>query len=464
MNLMMKKKKIILIPYPAQGHVTPMLKLASVLSNLGFKPVIITPEFIHTRISSQINPIDHGILSLSINPHDGGGLNSTPEEKDFFAIEMAMEKYMPLYLEKIVLNMDDDEEDDGGNGIACFVVDLLSSWAVDVARRCGIPVAGFWPAMQSTYRLIAAIPHLIQTGVISEHGSPQEEEEEENENANAAIIFSPNDPPLTPNGLPWLIGSPSSRSSRFKFWTRTLERSKTLPWILTNSFPDEPQSQSNGNTGNNHQPRIFEIGPLIMQQSGSIISFREEEDHLSCLKWLDNQKIGSVVYISFGSWVSPIGEEKVRNLALALESAQRPFLWVLAPAWRPDGWYADGDRLGLGRVVSWAPQMEVLRHPGVGCYLTHCGWNSTLEGILCNKPFLCYPIAGDQFLNREYIVNVWKIGVKVEDGFEQLEEGITNVLDDEEMRFRIQRLNHKVFGTQGTSTAMSTFSQFIQQL
>ncbi|KAK4484333.1 hypothetical protein RD792_006910 [Penstemon davidsonii] len=446
MNLMMmkKKKKIMLIPYPAQGHVTPMLKLASVLSNLGFKPVIITPEFIHTRISSQINPTDHGILSLSINPH--GGLD-TAEEKDFFAIEMAMEKYMPLYLEKIILNMDDEDD---GDGIACLVVDLLSSWAVDVASRCGVPVAGFWPAMQSTYRLIAAIPDLIRRGVISEHGSPEDE--------NAAIIFSPNDPPLSPNDLPWLIGSPSSRNSRFKFWTRTLERSKTLPWILTNSFPDESQSNTHQSSTNQ---RIFEIGPLIMQ-SASISNPSFWEEDLSCLKWLDNQKIGSVVYISFGSWVSPIGEEKVRNLALALESAQRPFLWVLAPAWRrglPDG-YADG----MGKVVSWAPQMEVLRHPGVGCYLSHCGWNSTVEGIQCKKPFLCYPIAGDQFLNRDYIVNVWKIGVKVEDGFGEVEKGIRNVLDDEEMGFRIERLNDKVFGKEGTSTAMSSLCQFIQHI
>ncbi|KAL0307056.1 UNVERIFIED_CONTAM: UDP-glycosyltransferase 82A1 [Sesamum radiatum] len=160
---MMKKRTIILIPYPAQGHVTPMLKFASLLSNLGFRPVVITPEFIHRRISPQINP-ENGILCLSIPD----GLDAeTP--RDFFSIERAMEENMPPVLEALLRKLIDELEEEEG-GIACLVADLLASWAVDIAQRCGVAAAGFWPAMHATYRLIAAIPHLIQTGVISENG------------------------------------------------------------------------------------------------------------------------------------------------------------------------------------------------------------------------------------------------------------------------------------------------------
>ncbi|PIN06070.1 7-deoxyloganetin glucosyltransferase [Handroanthus impetiginosus] len=157
--MMMKKKTIILIPYPAQGHVTPMLKLASLLSNLNFQPVVITPEFIHSRISRQISPED-GILCFSIP--DGLAEDT---KRDFFAIEWAMEEYMPKVLEEVVLKMIEE----AGGGVVGLVADLLASWAVEVARRCGVPAAGFWPAMHATYRLITAIPELIQAGVISEN-------------------------------------------------------------------------------------------------------------------------------------------------------------------------------------------------------------------------------------------------------------------------------------------------------
>lgn len=158
--VMKKKKKIILIPYPAQGHVTPMLKLASVLSNLGLQPVVITPEFIHRRISISD---EDGILYLSISDGlDEGG------PRDFFSIERAMEENMPPVLEQLLRKMMIDDDDDGD--VACLVADLLASWALDVAAKCGVATAGFWPAMHATYRLIEAVPHLIRTGVISENG------------------------------------------------------------------------------------------------------------------------------------------------------------------------------------------------------------------------------------------------------------------------------------------------------
>ncbi|PIN17458.1 UDP-glucuronosyl and UDP-glucosyl transferase [Handroanthus impetiginosus] len=447
MPMMMKKKTIILIPYPAQGHVTPMLKLASLLSNLNFQPVVITPEFIHSRISRQISPED-GILCFSIP--DGLAEDT---KRDFFAIEWAMEEYMPKVLEEVVLKM---IEEDGG-GVVGLVADLLASWAVEVARRCGVPAAGFWPAMHATYRLIAAIPELIQAGVISENGFPR--------NLSAPICFSPNEPILTSaNDLPWLIGSSTARIKRFKFWIRTLERSKALRWILTNTFQNEYESKMTICSCPNPE-KVFEIGPLIMQAATISTSSFWEED-MSCLGWLDEQNVGSVLYISFGSWVSPIGEDKVRALALTLEALGRPFIWVLGPTWRrglPNGY---AERVAThGRIVSWAPQVEVLGHPTIGCYLTHCGWNSTIEAIQCKKTMLCYPIAGDQFVNCAYIVDAWKIGVKIEGfGIEEVEDGVRRVMEDEEVNSRIEKLNEKLFGKEISSKAMTSLSTFIQEL
>jgi UDP:flavonoid glycosyltransferase YjiC (YdhE family) len=155
-----KRPKIILVPYPAQGHVTPMLKLASAFHNHGFDIIMITPEHIHHQVVSSVEPTADQILCL---PIPDGLDRDTP--RDFFAIEMAMENNMPLHLEAMVDKLDED------GGVVCMVVDLLASWAIDVANRCRVPVAGFWPAMLATYRLIAAIPDMVRTGLVSDAGN-----------------------------------------------------------------------------------------------------------------------------------------------------------------------------------------------------------------------------------------------------------------------------------------------------
>ncbi|KAK1393425.1 7-deoxyloganetin glucosyltransferase [Heracleum sosnowskyi] len=158
-----KRPKIILVPYPAQGHVTPIVNLASLLARQSFQPVVVTPEFIHRSISHQIG---RGTEISFIGIPDGIQEGSP---RDFFAMERAMENILPKYLEKLVEKSRKDEED-GGGVIAYFIVDLLASWAIKVGWQCGIPVAGFWPAMVETYHLIAAIPDMIRTGFISDTG------------------------------------------------------------------------------------------------------------------------------------------------------------------------------------------------------------------------------------------------------------------------------------------------------
>ncbi|XP_059450160.1 UDP-glycosyltransferase 82A1-like [Corylus avellana] len=441
-----KRPKIIMVPYPAQGHVTPMLKLASAFHSHGFEIIMITPEHIHRQIVARVEPKDQ-IVCL---PIPDGLDRDTP--RDFFAIEMAMENNMPAVLEAMVDKLDED------GGVVCMVVDLLASWAIQVANRCRVPAAGFWPAMLATYRLIAAIPDMVRNGLISDTGIPQ----------HLGKVCLPNQPMVSTEDLPWLIGSLAARKARFKFWTRTLDRSRTLRWLLVNSFPDEYiDGKRNDQLVNNiseDYPLVFPIGPLSKHAMTKNPSFWEEDT--SCLDWLDKQKSNSVVYISFGSWVNPIGDEKVKNLASALEESGRPFIWVLQSAWReglPIGYL---ERLKMqGKVVSWAPQMEVLQYKAVGCYLTHCGWNSTMEAIQCQRPLLCCPVAGDQFINDKYIVEVWRIGVKL-NGFGQkdFEEGLRKVMEDGEMKNRLRRLYERTMGEEANLGAISNLATFIDDL
>ncbi|CAK9165694.1 unnamed protein product [Ilex paraguariensis] len=66
-----------------------------------------------------------------------------------------------------------------------------------------------------------------------------------------------------------------------------------------------------------------------------------------------------------------------------------------------------------GLMVQWSPQTKVLAHQSVGCFLSHCGWNSLLEAITAGVPVLAYPKWTDQPTNAKLIVDVLRVGVRL---------------------------------------------------
>ncbi|XP_042452738.1 UDP-glycosyltransferase 83A1-like [Zingiber officinale] len=144
----------------------------------------------------------------------------------------------------------------------------------------------------------------------------------------------------------------------------------------------------------------------------------------------------------------------IQQLALGLEVTDRPFLWVVQPDLAVDSADASSDDFkdrvrNRGMMVAWAPQQKVLTHPSVGCFVSHCGWNSTLEGVRNGKLFLCWPYFADQFLNHSYICGHWKVGLILmsdESGIvkhEQLKSKVEELLGDAEMSARASSLKEK---------------------
>ncbi|KDP38229.1 hypothetical protein JCGZ_04872 [Jatropha curcas] len=139
-------------------------------------------------------------------------------------------------------------------------------------------------------------------------------------------------------------------------------------------------------------------------------------DATGCLSWLDTQKTKSVAYISFGTVVG-IPPNEIKELAKALEESKIPYLWSIRDNLRENlpneflektNWH--------GKVVSWAPQTQVLAHSSVGVYVTHCGANSVYESVANGVPMICRPVFADNMINARIVEEIWETGVRVDGG------------------------------------------------
>ncbi|QCE12639.1 UDP-glucosyltransferase [Vigna unguiculata] len=226
------------------------------------------------------------------------------------------------------------------------------------------------------------------------------------------------------------------------FFSHIVKEMKNLEfgeWWLCNTTSDlEPGAVT-------ISPRFLPIGPL-MESDTNKSSFWEEDT--TCLTWLDQQQPQSVVYVSFGS-LATLEPNQFKELALGLDLLKRPFLWVVRPSSdknKVNNAYPDEFHGGKGKIVKWAPQKKILNHPAIACFISHCGWNSTLESLCSGIPFLCWPFFSDQFFNRSYICDVWKVGLRLEKDENgvivkgEIRKKVDQVLEDGDIKARSLKL------------------------
>ncbi|KAK1428157.1 hypothetical protein QVD17_16985 [Tagetes erecta] len=198
----------------------------------------------------------------------------------------------------------------------------------------------------------------------------------------------------------------------------------------------------------------------------SINNNKDPRKRHKSLEWLDKQAQDSVIYVAFGSKTS-FSNEQIRELAIGLENSGQKFIWVLRDADKGDIFKGGGRNIelpkgfeerveGKGLVVKeWAPQLEVLAHSATGGFMSHCGWNSSMESITMGVPIAAWPMHSDQPRNAILITDVLKIGVNVGDwgrGGEVvtssvIEETIRKLMNSDEgndMRKRAKKLGEDV--------------------
>ncbi|OVA15427.1 UDP-glucuronosyl/UDP-glucosyltransferase [Macleaya cordata] len=172
--------------------------------------------------------------------------------------------------------------------------------------------------------------------------------------------------------------------------------------------------------------KVWAVGPLLPEDaapaerggSGSI-------ENAGLLSWLHTCPVRSIVYVCFGSQVV-LTNKQMKGVAAALECSGARFVWC---AKQPTKGHVEGEygvvpagfedrTAGRGVVIKgWAPQLLILKHRAVGSFLTHCGWNSTLEGLMAGVVMLAWPMRADQYINATLLVDQMKVAVRVCEGY-----------------------------------------------
>ncbi|GJN17756.1 hypothetical protein PR202_gb04852 [Eleusine coracana subsp. coracana] len=397
------KKSVVLYPGPGVGHLTPMVQLAKVFLQHGADVTVVLAEPLEfsAAVAREAASITFHVLPPPSSAPEASNSDGTPKHHlvQIFDFLGAMKDPLRDFLCSVP-------------SIDAFVIDMFCSDALDVAAELELPVYFFYASAAGDLAVFLQMPsiHARMTKSYIELAD--------------SVLSLPGAPPFKVSELPADVTEDSEAANLL--W-RMFGRMPESNGILVNSFESlETRAVRALRDGlcvpDRATPPVYFIGPLVSAGGG-------EKEH-ECLRWLDTQPDNSVVFLSFGS-MGTFPKKQLEEIAVGLEKSGHRFLWVVRSppgddhnlgeplpepdldVLLPDGFLERTTERGLV-LKSWAPQVEVLNHRATGAFVTHCGWNSTLEGVTAGLPLLCWPMYAEQRMNKMFIVKELKLGVELE--------------------------------------------------
>ncbi|GAA0149429.1 glycosyltransferase [Lithospermum erythrorhizon] len=386
------------------GHWIPVLEFAKSLNsfeNHNFTCTLIAPTYapLSKNEESFLESLPNGIDFIALPPATSDYLHGLVNVKGETRVVLNVRSSLSAFRDVVRELM-------GTKTLVALVVDLFGTDAFDVAMEFNIPPYIFFPPNAMNLSLFLHMQELDKkvSGQYKDLTTP---------------IEIPGCFPIYGKDL----ADPfqDRKNDSYKWLLHTASKYKLAEGIIVNTFQDlEPVAiktlQELGN------PQIYPIGPLT--QNGLNYS----SENCECVRWLNEQPLGSVLYVSFGSG-GALTHKQMNELAMGLELSNQRFLWVIkCPSNVPSGSYfglsnqdpkaflPNGflDRVkGRGLLVSnWAPQVPILNHGSIGGFLTHCGWNSTLESMVNGIPLIVWPLYAEQRLNAVMLTQELKVALR----------------------------------------------------
>ncbi|XP_039118679.1 flavonol 3-O-glucosyltransferase UGT89B1-like [Dioscorea cayenensis subsp. rotundata] len=380
---------LLVIPFPAQGHLLPLLHLLHHLSNLlpslSFT-IVSTPSNLHLLqpfLSStpSATPL---LLPLSLPP-SFHHVRTLPSPSD-----------VSILIHALSLLSDDLLLWSRSHRPTAIISDFFLPWTHHLATDIAVPNLVFY----STGTLLISILHRLWIDLPLPSHSP------------ISFPSIPGSPSFPFSHLPSLYRRylAGSGSPEWQFVKDEMIAGDSAFAAIINTFDAIDGVYLSHLKNEMRFSRVFAVGPIHPGFN------RADPMPEELSTWLDDSPARSVVYVCFGSQFTP-GIEQGLALANALERSGTRFVWCVGNDWVagdrklvPEGFE---ERVkGRGMVVrGWAPQVEILRHGAVASFLTHCGWNSVLEGIVAGVMLMAWPMEADQFLNAKVLVE--ELGVAV---------------------------------------------------
>uniref|UniRef100_A0A2N9G3S9 Glycosyltransferase n=1 Tax=Fagus sylvatica TaxID=28930 RepID=A0A2N9G3S9_FAGSY len=414
-----KAPHVLIFPLPAQGHVNTMLNLAHLLSLAGLNITFLNSDYNHNRLLLYTNILARFACfpGFQFKTISDGLPNDHPRAGDrvmdlFGAVDLVTK---PLFREMLYSGQLNSVT---GQSVSCIIVDGILSFPIDMGNEVGIPVIHFRTISSCCFWVYFLIQDMIEAGEL-----PIKDMDRLVTSVPGMETF------LRYRDLPSFCRVNNLVDPNLQLVKNETRQSPRAHALILNTFEDlEGPILSHIRT---KCPKIYTIGPLheILKlrleskttslQSQSSNSLFEVDR--SCMKWLDAQPLKSVIYVSFGS-ITVMTVDELMEFWYGLVNSKQCFLWAI----RPD---LVAQKVGEGQIpkelvegtkdrgymVGWVPQEEVLAHQAVGGFLTHSGWNSTLESIVAGVPMICWPYFADQQVNSRFVSEVWKLGLDMKD-------------------------------------------------
>ncbi|CAN0908778.1 Hydroquinone glucosyltransferase [Linum grandiflorum] len=450
--------RVVMVPSPGHGHLIPFVELSKrLLLRHSFSITILIPDNGSGMIPQRqlLQSLPPTVTPLYLPPVS---LSDVPSDADVITrVTLTMIRSLPSIRDALIHLQH-------GGPVVAAVADFLSADSLQVAAELQIPPYVFYTCSAFHLTLGLKSPELDRT-------RPEKFKD------STEPLYLPGCVPISGPDLPDPF---LEKKDAYKWMIHVHERIfADAAGIMINSFADLESEIFKALTEEiGTGPTVYPIGPVPRLESDEDLAQLSNES-IECLKWLDKQPESSVLFISFGSGGKQ-SQAQFDELAHGLALSGKRFIWVVKPPGKnsvevtdsivPASFLPEGfleKTKGVGIVIpGWAPQIRILSHGSTGGFMSHCGWNSSLESITNGVPVLAWPNHAEQRMNAVFLSKDAKVALRIDEssgkdgivGRDEIAGYVKAVLDGEEgkmMRRKVKELQaaaNAAIGNDGSST------------